>query len=333
MKLNRKKLFTVLALFVLLSAVFGGCSKSVIDQPPDEPPYINRDDSSTTAITSSILGIEFLGGDVVVRVCVRSQENIPVQNLNKANFTVQEMYYKTDGSVDTNNIFYNDFTMDVLNSGVQNYNSIALVRSMSSSVTSYDANIIAYLKRFINWKQPSDSIAIIGFHSYDTLLTDFTKSIALLEAGADFPTYNGRSATFRAINRAISELQGQGGNKGIVVLGDGLNNEDPTDRQAVIDAANTAGIPLYFLTFGDTPDTANIETLSLQTNGYYQYLLTSGVVWGIMDEIRGIENNIYELRFSRNTPSGSRGYVKISSQYQAAAGISLSTSIYYFEAP
>ncbi len=333
MKSKGRIIFTSLAFLIAFLTAFTGCSKSVIDQPPDVPPYINRDDSTTQGITTSILGVNFDGGDIVVRVSVKTQENKPVVGLNGANFNVREMSYKPDGSIDTNKILYNDMTMRVLNAPSTNYNSIVLVRSMSSSVASYDATITAYLKRFINWKKPQDSLAVIGFHSYDTLVTDFTRIIALLEQGADFPSFNGRSAMFRALSRAISELQGQGGRKGIVIFGDGLNNELPHDRQAVINAANAANIPIYFLKFGDSPDTANIEQISLQTGAYYQYQMTSGGVWGIMDEIRGEQNNVYEIRFQRSTPSGRRGYLNVSTQYQAAVGITLHTSLYYFEAP
>lgn len=334
MKLNGKIILTSLTFLISILAVFAGCSKSVIDQPPTIPPYINRNDSSTTGITTSILGVEFSGGDVIVRVSVKTQENISVDSLNKANFTVREMSYKPDGSIDTNAVLFNDMTMRILDpTGGNDYNSIVLVRSMSSTVASFDATITTYIKRFINWKDPRDSLAIIGFHSYDTLITDFTKSITILETGADFPSYWGRSAMFRAVNRAITELSGQGGNKGIVVFGDGLNNENPTDRQAVINSANAAGIPIYFLKFGDNPDTANIEQLSIGTDAYYQYQLSSGTVWGIIDEIRGSQNNVYEIRFQRHTPSGRRGYIDVSTQYQAAIGIALHTSIYYFAAP
>ena len=333
-----KRLFLLFAVIAIISALFitTGCSTKPTEVIPSDSinPFINQNDSTTTAISTGIAGIEFNGGNITALVNVKSTENIGISGLFAGNFTIREIWDDGQGGEDTATLEYKDITFTCSNVTSNDNISVALLRSMSTSVAPDEANLLAWMEVIVNAKEPADSMAIIGFHSYDTLLTAFTRNIALLQEGIDFPSYWGRSATFRAINRAVTLLGGQSGSKkGIIVFGDGINNEDPQDMNAVISNLNNANIPLYFVVFGENPDTQNVEQVSDQSNGYYIYYQTSGAVWSILDHIRGVDNHTYNVMWERNTPSGRRGKLEISVVYQSAVGISSSTGIYYFEAP
>lgn len=325
------------AVIAIISTLFinTGCSTKPTEVIPSDSinPFINQMDSTTTAISTGIAGIEFNGGNITAYVNVKSTENIGINSLWAGNFTIREIWDDGQGGEDTAVLVYEDITFTCESVSSDSNISVALLRSMSTTVAEDEENLLAWMERIINAKEPADSMAIIGFHSYDTLLMEFTRNIALLKEGIDFPSYWGRSATFRAINRAVTLLGDQSGKKGIIVFGDGLNNEEPTDRNTIISSLNNANIPLYFVIFGENPDTQNVEQISIQSDGYYIYYKTSGAVWSILDHIRGVEDNTYNVMWERRTPAGRRGKLEISVVYQSAIGISSSTGLYYFEAP
>lgn len=332
MVINKTKIIiAIVAIFVVFLV---GCSKKSPEEVISDSlsPYINQLDSSTTAITSGIAGIEFNGGTVTAHVFVKSTENFPIDHLYAGNFTIREVYNDGQGGYDTLIPEYNDIRIERGTNSNSEHVSVVLLKSNASTVAEDVTTINAEMKRIASYKKAIDSMAVISFHSYDTLLTDFTKNIALIAAGIDEPDYWGRSAEFRGIYRAIEELEDQTGRKGIIVFGDGLNNEPPSNQTALIDSLVSADIPVFFVVYGESADSISLEQICIQTGGYYTYYHTSGSLWGMVDMIRN-NYNLYQISWTSATPSGTRGRIEISAQYQSAAGISTSTSLYYFEAP
>ncbi|MGC9366057.1 MAG: hypothetical protein ACP5FK_03330 [bacterium] len=324
----------IISIIAIFAVFLAGCSKKPSDPDISDSvaPFINQDDSTTAGITTGIAGIEFTGNTINVYLSVKSTENFPVDSLWAGNFDISEIYDNGQGGLDTVDLIYEDLAVTKHTFSDNSNVSIILLKSNSSTVSAYGTNMNTGMKLVANEKRAADSLAVLAFHSYDTLLTDFTRNIALIEGAIDEPDYWGRSCQFRALYRAIDELMDQTGRKGIIVFGDGLNNEDPSEQNAVIDSLVNCNIPVYFVVYGDTPDTNCLETICNQTGGFYTYYRTSASMWAMMDDIRN-NYDLYKISWTRRTPSGRRGIIDISTQYQSAIGISSSTALYYFEAP
>lgn len=321
---------------IILSLIIGmGCSENIPPEPINDSlsPYINVNDNNTSRIYTSIAGVDFNGNQIAANVFVQSQDGFSIEGLFGGNFTIREIYDDGSGGEDTALILFEDYKIDLLNETGSNYLSLVLLRSMTSSISGLEVNLQEDMLQAVTTKDAGDSIAILAFHSYDTLFVDFTRNFALLEDAINAESYWGRSAQFLAINRAISLLNNQSGNKGIIVFGDGVNNESPCDQAAIITAANSANIPIYFVVYGDLPDTSNIENIANQTGAFYSYQRGRASYRAMFNEIRGFQDNIYQLTWNKATPSGRRGRVEISTVYQSAIGISTTTALYYFEAP
>jgi len=333
-----KKILLIPAVFaILFSLIIGmGCSKSVAPDPINDSisPFINYGDHSTSTIYTTVADVDFNGNELAANVFVQSQDGFSIIGLFAGNFTILEIYEDGSGGEDTAEILFEDITIGTLNNaGNENYLSLVLLRSMTSEISGLEANLQTAMLQTVTTKDPSDSFAILAFHSYDTLLVNFTRNIALLENAINEISYWGRSAQFMAINRAIAMLANQGGNKGMIIFGDGVNNESPYDQAAIITAANNANVPIYFVVFGDLPDTSNIENIANQTGAFYSYQRGRASYRAMINEMRGLQDNIYQIKWNRATPSGRRGRVEISTVYQSAIGISSTTALYYFEAP
>lgn len=126
----------------------------------------------------------------------------------------------------------------------------------------------ATLHKFMQSLQPSDSLFLITFSTEVVLTHDWTTDTAAIGTAINSMRPDEYTALNQAIIDGLQKLSVTPGcGKVLITFTDGLNNRNPLDTMPVIEAIQSANIPLYIVAFGfqKTPD----DSIGLQIMSDY----------------------------------------------------------------
>ena len=242
--------FTVLALFLLGSALAPGQQQPAQNPSTSEPP-------STLKVDVKLVN---------VYVTVTDAHGGPVGGLKKENFTVQE-----DGRNQTISVFDKESALPL---------SIALAIDTSLS-TRHDLPLEqASAKRFARAiLRPVDALSVFGFNETVLQSTSYTSDQKRIDDGIDHIRLGAATALFDAVYLASRSLDRRQGRKVLVLITDGGDTISKMDYKQALRAAEEAESIVYSIIVVPIENSAGRETggehaliqLSEDTGGKYYY--------------------------------------------------------------
>ena len=144
--------------------------------------------------------------------------------------------------------------------------NILLLFDSSSSTEDQRPFLERAILRFINRLPAQDRVALAAFDDKPEMLIEWTSPLAFPKR-FDFPSDNGGTDVYRAIEWAVGRFQGLKGRKGVIVLTDGVDNrlsgklvkfdkdrmpsiaspDADSDFKKMLRTVSQSGAPIYFV--------------------------------------------------------------------------------------
>ena|GEM_PF-319462 len=225
-------------------------------------------------------------------VSVRDNQGLPVPNLTASNFSLTENGVARVITV----------TCGVQTSG-GGATSIAIVIDASGSLSAPDlANEKSAAKQLVSQMGPGDQIAIYSFDSTVRLRQNYTSDRNALNTAIDSITVGGSTALYQAIRDAAQGLATRTGRKAMIVMTDGENNVSGVSIDDAINAARSAGVPVYTVGFGNANATV-LTRIATETGGFYSRSGTSADLQRILQAIGQVLVSQCEISYGPSNPS------------------------------
>ena len=216
--------------------------------------------------------------DVICYVVVTDEVDRPLSDLTKENFSVSE-----DGVIQNVNVVYESKpVLSVSSIVLDNRNqllpiSVALAIDSSESMNEKDkmTTAISAAITFIDLMLPADKALIVGFSDYVNVYGSSSSSKLYLRSLVKNLTPGGRTELYDAVAISIDEVVKESGQKAVIALTDGVENQNNTKYQK-IEKIKRSGIPVYMIGLGNTINEYVMRQIAWDTGGrYYHVPITS----------------------------------------------------------
>ena len=250
-------------------------------------------------------------------VSVTDDQGNPVEGLLQQNFTLEE-----DGIQRT-------FTSQTVGSSGEAL-AVTLVLDNSGSLSNTDvANVKVASNSFIDLLTTNDRIAVYHFGVGVDLVQDFTSNKPAARSAVNALTgTSGATSLFDAIVEAANHSTTVSGRQALIVMTDGRDNASSNSQQQAIDAARSAGVPVFTIGFGSA-DQSVLQAIADQTGGLFFQGATSADLQIILERIEQTLSNQYILSWSTAVLDGQSHNV---TAQVAAQGLTDSATASYSQA-
>ena len=240
---------------------------------------------------------------VEVSLSAWNSEGLPLSDLGKANFLVQE-----NGGI--------PFAPDEVCMDRDAPLSVALVLDISGSMQGQplaDAKVAA--ARFLDRLSPGDQAALIAFS--DNVDPDplglnperelaFTSNLTPVYDLVESLQAQGGTHLYNAVQKAVAMTQAlPSGHRAVLVLSDGVNEPaDVGDPEAPISLAKENGIPIYVIGLGNKIDEPYLRRLGSETGGLFRLAPRSSELAQTFDDMAALLKTQYTLVYTSKALSG-----------------------------
>lgn len=218
-------------------------------------PALSQDRQATVhlnRVDSNLYPTNFLN------VTVIGKDGRPIEDLKPENFTVMEDEKEQK-------------VLDVVQSdqkGAPIY--VALIIDASGSMHGAMDDTKNAAKAFVKQLSANDKVALISFADVSNLECSFTDDKTAMESAIDNIKSFGATALYASIYEALDLFADVEGNKAIVVLTDGRNNQWGTSRECITKSIEK-GVPVYTIGLGGSVDRESLENIAMETGGMFRH--------------------------------------------------------------
>ncbi len=302
-----------IGIFLLLCLTSVANAQYIIIGPPDDqtivdtsihpspaPARLKPFDATASPGTVTSLDLSQLDCSQFPSICayvdVLDGSGNPISGLNPDSFCVFQ-----------NGVPIPSFTVQQLTAG-NCITSVCLVVDISGSMTTDHRldSAKSAMHRFVNNMDTYDQVAIVTFSSCWSLLINFTSNKTSLHNAINGLSANGNTAAFDGIYKGVDFARFQLGSKAVIAFTDGVENRshlcapnppdgvtDNTysdDSTAIVNLANSAGVPIYTFNLGPI-DTTWFNPYALQkfanaTGGFWSHAPTGAAIDSLYSKIK-----------------------------------------------
>ena len=172
--------------------------------------------------------------------------------------------------------------------------AICLVVDQSGSMSGEPLeNAKRAILNFIRSANHGVRIGLVSFDNMAYLLSPVSGSHGMVSGAVDEIAASGGTYIPGGISQGIEALEGESGDKIIVVLSDG---QDGSDAAPVIEEAKSRGVTIYCVGFGGA-DATYLSNIAEQTGGQFLQASDSGELGSIYQLIQGYIVNDYIVKY------------------------------------
>ena len=203
--------------------------------------------------------------------------------------------------------------------------SVALVMDYSRSIVSIAgalSNMENAAKIFVQQMNVDDEAEIIKYSGSVETIQGFTPDLDLLTAAIEYdPQFPGGTALYDAVEYAADRLKDRNKDrKAIIVLTDGQENSSIASLEEIISQAQTNGIPVFTVGFGEA-DPLVLQKLADETGGTYSESEASDNLIGIYIQIADLLfKNQYILSYNSGIDFNRSGELEVTVDYNGIEG-------------
>lgn len=178
------------------------------------------------------------------------------------------------------------------------YLAVALLFDRSGSMKNALDKTREAGRAFLRRLSAGDEAAVIPFDHNVIVASGLTKDRAASEGAVDGIVLGGDTALYDAVMKALGILQAaQTPRQAVVVLSDGRDTKSKLDRETVLEAARTQGVPVFAINLDAAGDANNLRDFSSRTGGGYYEAAAPGDLLSLYQIIADQLNNQYVLTF------------------------------------
>lgn len=262
-----------------------------------------RDVVSNAACNIAVTFVDYTTACPIVRITARATDvnGARIPNLTTGNFSVYE-----DGIAQ-------QISVTPITSGSSTrYFAIAI--DSSGSLTSADfISEKNAAKSLIGLLGPSDQVAVYGFASFVTFLSDLTSDKQASYVAIDgygFGTSGTQTALYDGIYESILRVSSSPGGRAVVVMTDGINNNSFYTQSQVIALAQQNGVAVFTIGFGSANATV-LSTIASQTGGEYYSSVTAAGLQDIVQSVGTTINTEYEITYTTTKRDGTQRNLEV----------------------
>jgi Mg-chelatase subunit ChlD len=294
-----------------------------------EPPFENPDDTETSDVQVTVTQVETSPGSKQIKLFakVETQQGKPLQQLTIGNFVLRETVGGATQTLPIDSLFATKETTESMSAG--------LLIDSSGSMGSGDGSPLAQAKiaakLFVTKLKPQDTAAVIDFGSEVHVNADFTNDKQALFGAIDACSDGGMTSMYDALDTGITMIAGRPGQRALVLLSDGGDNDSactPCTPNNAVAPAVAAGVPIFTIGLGASPGSGLESDLIAVSNGtfagqngsaYYSTVDPLGLQ-AIYDAIVTVLRNMYVIGWYTQGNSGQTVDVTITVTYTCAGG-------------
>ncbi len=175
--------------------------------------------------------------------------------------------------------------------------SLSVVLDMSGSMGGREKDVGAVVKTFFEGVTATEQIEVVRFASDVAVMVPFTNDRQKLEPVSRQIRFNGATALYKALLKAMDNLSNRGGHRAILLLSDGMNTIPGEDFADLCRRLRAQPVPIYVVGVGQDLfeyDAASgntcadlLRNLALVTGGRYYFAPTSGELGALYLQIAG----------------------------------------------
>ena len=307
-----------------------------------EPPFENPDDTETEDVQVTVTQVETTPGSKQIKLFakVETQQGKPLQQLTIGNFVLRETIGGATQTLPLDSLFATKETGEGMSAGLL----IDSSGSMGSGEGSPLAQAKVAAKLFVSKLKPQDAAAVVDFGSDVHVNADFTNDKQTLFGAIDACSDGGMTSMYDALSTGIGMIAGRAGQRALVLLSDGGDNDSACSPCAPNDAvgpAVAAGVPIFTIGLGASPGSGLESDLIAISNGtfagqngsaYYATVDPLGLQ-AIYDAIATVLKNMYVIGWYTQGDSGETVDVTITVTYTCASGTFTDTFVTSYVVP
>lgn len=230
----------------------------------------------------------------------------PIDNISKE----QVFVYEKKNLNDLNEI---NITVDKLEISNDSKDGMNLALTFDSSLSMYNkdksekGSLMEKAKRsaisFIESKKLSsnDKVAIISFGKDFTIHQMFTNDKTKIINAIKHIKSRPDTAIFDAVSKSANVLEGQQGQRNLIIFTDGEDNSSKLTYKDAIKASNDANVSVFSIALGESAKTNEFKSISDKTNGEFYYLNDPKMLSNYYDRITQSIKNQYIVTYKSTT--------------------------------
>ena len=184
--------------------------------------------------------------------------------------------------------------------------------SMGSSLGEAERAASGFLSSLV---KPRDKVFALSFADRPTLLVSPTDDLGAVRAALDSQRALGGTALHDAIVSALFYFRGQHGQKALIVLSDGDDNDSKLKWPETLDYARRSGVAVYTIALGvrkiDFSIRGKLGDLATATGGRAFFIDKAAELVGVYGEIERELRSRYLLAYASDQAAASGGFRKI----------------------
>ena len=251
---------------------------------------------------------------VVSRISINDEDNMPVQGLNQNNFTIYE------DSVIQSPVFVEEFMTS--NEPLH----VVLVMDRSGSMKDAIDNVKKAAATFITMMNGRDYAAIISFNENVTIDHTFSQDTSSLINAVDNLQARGSTAIYDAVISAANLLDNVTGRKAVILMTDG---RDWASSATVDDAVkHFRNFPVFSIGLGTQVSETALQTMADSSGGQYYFSPESDDLVEIFSSISGLlRQHEYHITYTTHnrTTDGSLRHVRINTIFEDSTAVGNNT--------
>jgi len=258
-------------------------------------------------IRGDVLKAYVQNGKLVLLFSARDERNTAIKHLTSENFDVTVYLKGKEKTVKGQDV-------SVQFRSKENPLVSVLLRDISGSIDDHSiAQVNAGIGAYINRLRPGDVAQIIDFGSRVSTLHPFTSDHDSLKNSLRIPRKSGSTSFYDGLWYAVQQLGGDFYKHSLKVLVAYTDGQDTSSRHSlkqVLDAAETASIPIFCIGTGSA-DEKTLTHIAQETHGLYFYVRNVEELTQIYDKIMENLNASYRITVPSDAQSGDEISIKI----------------------
>jgi len=258
-------------------------------------------------IRGDVLKVYVQNGKLVLLFSARDEKNAAIKHLTSENFDVTVYLNGKERTIKGK-----DVTVQFRSK--ENPLVSVLLRDISGSIDDHSlAQVNAGISAYIDRLRPGDVAQIADFGSRVSTLHPFTSDHGSLKNSLRIPRKSGSTAFYDGLWYGVTQLKAglyRHSLRVVVAYTDGVDTASRHSLKQVLDAAETASIPIFCIGTGGA-DEKTLKHITQETHGLYFYVRNVEELTQIYNKIMENLNASYRIVVPSDAQSGDEISIKI----------------------